>query len=48
MKEEALKLANELHRKHGGKIYVNPFIKLERVGTYVYGGDITKAGGNLK
>jgi hypothetical protein len=27
---------------------VNPFIKLEHVGTYVYGGDIIKAGGNLK
>jgi hypothetical protein len=38
----------ELHRKHGGKIHVNPFIKLEHVGTYVYGGDIIKAGGNLK
>ena len=38
----------ELWRKHGGKIYVNPFIKLEHVGTYVYGGDIIKAGGNLK
>lgn len=38
----------ELWRKHGGKIYANPFIKLEHVGTYVYGGDILKAGGNLK
>jgi glycosyltransferase involved in cell wall biosynthesis len=38
----------ELHRKNGGKIHVNPFIKLEHVGTYVYGGDIIKAGGNLK
>lgn len=38
----------ELWRKHGGKIYANPFIKLEHVGTYVYGGDIVKAGGNLK
>jgi hypothetical protein len=38
----------ELHRKHGGKIHVNPFIKLEHVGTYVYGGNIIKAGGNLK
>jgi len=38
----------ELHRKHGGKIHANPFIKLEHVGTYVYGGDIIKAGGNLK
>lgn len=38
----------ELWRKHGGKIYANPFIKLEHVGTYVYGGDILKSGGNLK
>jgi hypothetical protein len=33
---------------YGGKIYANPFIKLEHVGTYVYGGDIIKSGGNLK
>ena len=38
----------DLWRKHGGKIYANPFIKLEHVGTYVYGGDIIKSGGNLK
>ena len=38
----------ELWRKHGGKIYANPFIKLEHVGTYIYGGDIVKSGGNLK
>ena len=38
----------ELWRKHGGNIYANPFIKLEHVGTYVYTGDIVKAGGNLK
>jgi glycosyltransferase involved in cell wall biosynthesis len=38
----------ELWRKFGGKIYANPFIKLEHVGTYVYTGDIVKAGGNLK
>jgi hypothetical protein len=38
----------ELWRKHGGKIYANPFIKLEHVGTYVFGGDIVKSGGNLK
>jgi hypothetical protein len=35
-------------KKHGGKIYANPFIKLEHVGTYVFGGDIVKSGGNLK
>lgn len=38
----------ELWRKHGGKIYANPFLKLEHVGTYIYSGDILKAGGNLK
>lgn len=38
----------ELWRKHGGRIHANPFIPLEHVGTYVYGGDITKSGGNLK
>jgi len=38
----------ELFRKHGGKVYANPFLKLEHVGTYVYSGDIIKAGGNLK
>lgn len=38
----------DLWRKNGGKIYANPFIKLEHVGTYVYTGDITKSGGNLK
>lgn len=38
----------DLWRKHGGKIYANPFIKLEHVGTYIYTGDILKSGGNLK
>jgi hypothetical protein len=38
----------ELWRKHGGRIYANPFLKLEHVGTYVYTGDVVKAGGNLK
>ena len=38
----------ELFRKHGGQIHANPFIKLEHVGTYNYGGDILKSGGNLK
>lgn len=37
-----------LWSKEGGKIYVNPFIKLEHVGTYVYRGDIIKGGSNLK
>lgn len=38
----------ELWRKHGGRIYANPFIKLEHVGTYVYGGNLIRSGGNLK
>ena len=38
----------ELVREHGGEIWANPFIKLEHVGTYIYGGDILKSGGNLK
>lgn len=38
----------ELWRKHGGKVYANPFIKLEHVGTYVYTGEVLKSGGNLK
>lgn len=38
----------ELWRKHGGKVHANPFIRLEHVGTYVFSGDIIKAGGNLK
>jgi hypothetical protein len=38
----------ELFRKHGGKIYANPFLQLQHVGTYVYGGNIVKSGGNLK
>jgi hypothetical protein len=38
----------DLWRKHGGKIYANPFIHLEHVGTYVYTGNLLRAGGNLK
>ena len=38
----------ELFRAHGGKIHANPFIQLHHVGTYVFGGDILKSGGNLK
>jgi len=38
----------ELWRKHGGKIFVNPFIRLEHVGTYAYSGNIVRAGVNLK
>lgn len=38
----------ELWREHGGAIHANPFIKLQHVGTYTYGGDLIKAGGKLK
>lgn len=38
----------ELWRNHGGKVFANPFIKLDHVGTYVYTGDILKSGGNVK
>lgn len=38
----------ELWRKHGGKIYANPFIKLEHVGTHIFSGNIIRAGGNYK
>lgn len=38
----------ELWRKHGGKVYANPFIKLEHVGTYVFSGNVMRGGGNLK
>ena len=38
----------ELWRKHGGKIYANPFVNLQHLGTYIFGGDIVKSGGNLK
>lgn len=33
----------ELWRKLGGRIYAKPSIRLEHVGTYVYGGDLTKS-----
>lgn len=35
-------------KEFGGSIHANPFLKLSHVGTYVYGGDLLKAGGNLK
>ena len=38
----------ELFRRHGGQIHAHPFIKLEHTGTYIFGGDILKSGGNLK
>jgi hypothetical protein len=38
----------ELFRKHGGKIHAHPFVKLEHVGTHVFGGDILKSRSNLK
>lgn len=37
-----------LWTQQGGKIYANPFIPLEHVGTYIYGGKLIKSGGNLK
>lgn len=33
----------EAWRKIGGRIYVKPSIRLEHVGTYVYGGDLVKS-----
>lgn len=38
----------ELVRKHGGEVWASPFINLDHVGTYVFGGDILQSGGNLK
>ena len=38
----------ELFRKHGGKIHAHPFVKLEHVGTHVFGGDILKSRSTLK
>lgn len=37
-----------LWRANGGKVYANPFLKLNHVGTYSYGGDLIKSGVNLK
>jgi len=34
----------DLWREHGGKIYLNPYIKLSHVGTYVFSGDLQKLG----
>lgn len=36
-----------LWKKHGGKIYMNPFIKLSHTGTYVFRGDLKKLGTEL-
>ena len=38
----------EIWRKNGGKIYINPFIKLEHIGAYHFSGDFIQAGANLK
>ena len=38
----------ELWRKHGGKIHATPFIKLTHMGSYIYTGDVLKAGANIK
>ena len=37
----------ELWRKHGGQVYAHPTIKLDHTGTYVFGGDLMKSGGQL-
>ena len=37
----------ELVRRHGGNVYAHPFVKLKHVGTFVFGGDILKSGGEL-
>jgi hypothetical protein len=34
----------DLWRQHGGKIYMNPFIKLSHTGTYVFTGNLQKLG----
>ncbi|HEY6896834.1 MAG TPA: hypothetical protein VI279_06190 [Rhodocyclaceae bacterium] len=46
--ESGVLLSEDYHfceswRKLGGKIYANPSIRLEHVGTYVYGGDVTRS-----
>ncbi len=38
----------DLWRRYGGRVFVQPFIRLEHIGTYTYSGDIFRAGGNLK
>lgn len=38
----------ETWRKHGGEVYAHPFIKLEHVGTYVFGGDLLRSQGVAK
>jgi hypothetical protein len=38
----------EIWRKHGGQVHANPFIKLEHVGTYVFGGDLLRSQGVTK
>lgn len=38
----------DLWRKHGGRVYADPFIKLDHVGTNVFSGDLFAAGANLK
>jgi hypothetical protein len=34
----------DLWRKQGGKIYLNPFIRLTHSGTYVFSGNLQKLG----
>lgn len=38
----------ELFRKHGGRVFANPFVKLDHIGTYTYTGNLLRAGVNLK
>ena len=38
----------DLWRKHGGKIYANPFLKLSHIGSYIFSGNLLRSGGNVK
>ncbi len=38
----------ELWRRHGGKVHAHPSLGLKHVGTYVYGGDIVRAQGEVR
>ena len=35
------------YRDVGGKIWLNPTIKLDHIGTYIYEGDIQQVGANI-
>jgi hypothetical protein len=34
----------DLWRKHGGKVYINPYIELKHTGTYIFSGSLAKIG----